>query len=203
MRAVARVGGDSRCDEGPTARRAPYGGPLGLLDEIRAVQYHLAALAAGLTVHPMPQRDADLDAFLRSLALAWRAGEVRPTHRPRKRPPRHWRTRRDPFETTWPGVVQWLEAEPQRTAKELFERLQREHPGMFVPGQLRTLQRRVKDWRRLAARRLLFADPTGQSQDAPVSVTTVPELHPHDAEPDPAQSDHDQGVVLAMTATSR
>ena len=97
MRAVARVGGDSRCDEGPTARRAPYGGPLGLLDEIRAVQYHLAALAAGATVHPMPQRDADLDAFLRSLALAWRAGEVRPTHRPRKRPPRHWRTRRDPL----------------------------------------------------------------------------------------------------------
>ena len=76
--------------------------PLGLLDEIRAVQHHLAGLAAGATVHPMPQRDADLDGFLRSLALAWRAGEVRPTHRPRKRPPRHWRTRRDPFETTWP-----------------------------------------------------------------------------------------------------
>ena len=54
--------------------------PLGLLDEIRAVQHHLAGLAAGSTVHPMPQRDADLDGFLRSLALAWRAGEVRPTH---------------------------------------------------------------------------------------------------------------------------
>ena len=70
--------------------------PLGLLDEIRAVQHHLAGLAAGSTVHPMPQRDADLDGFLRSLALAWRAGEVRPTHQPRKRPPRHWRTRQDP-----------------------------------------------------------------------------------------------------------
>ena len=80
--------------------------PLGLLDEIRAVQHHLAGLAAGSTVHPMPQRDADLDGFLRSLALAWRAGEVRPTHQPRKRPPRHWRTRQDPFETTWPGVVE-------------------------------------------------------------------------------------------------
>ena len=44
--------------------------PLGLLDEIRAVQHHLAGLAAGSTVHPMPQRDADLDGFLRSLALA-------------------------------------------------------------------------------------------------------------------------------------
>ena len=137
--------------------------PLGLLDEIRAVQHHLAGLAAGSTVHPMAQRDADLDGFLRSLALAWRAGEVRPTHQPRKRPPRHWRTRQDPFETTWPRVVEWLEAEPHRTAKELFDRLRREHPRMFLPGQLRTLQRRVKDWRRLAARRLVFADPIGAS----------------------------------------
>lgn len=81
--------------------------PLGLLDEVRAIQHHLAGLPAGSTVHPMPQRDADLDGFLRSLALAWRAGEVRPTHRPRKRPPRPWRTRKDPFETTWPRVVEW------------------------------------------------------------------------------------------------
>ena len=56
--------------------------PLALLDEIRAVQHHLAALAAGATVHPMPERDADLDGFLRSLALAWRAGEVRPMRIP-------------------------------------------------------------------------------------------------------------------------
>ena len=133
--------------------------PLGLLDEIRTVQHHLAALAAGATVHPMPQRDAELDRFLSSLAVAWRAGEVRPTHRPAAKAPRWWRTRRDPFETTWPRVVQWLEAEPDRAAKELFNRLRREHPGMFVPGQLRTLQRRVKDWRRLEARRLILTEP--------------------------------------------
>ena len=155
--------------------------PLALLDEIRAVQHHLAALAAGATVHPMPQRDADLDGFLRSLALAWRAGEVRPTHQPRKRPPRHWRTRRDPFETTWPRVVEWLEAEPHRSAKELFGRLQREHPGMFLPGQLRTLQRRVRDWRRLAARRLIFAAPMGSPQGAPVSAIIAADTHEHDS----------------------
>ena len=56
-------------------------------------------------------------------------------------------------------MVQWLEAEPDRTAKELFDRLRREHPGMFVPVQLRTLQRRVKNWRRLEVRRLILADP--------------------------------------------
>ena len=45
--------------------------------------------------------------------------------------------------------------------------------GVFVPGQLRTLQRRVRDWRRLAARRLLFAGPTTSPQDAFGSPSTV------------------------------
>ncbi len=151
--------------------------PLGLLDEIRTVQHHLAALAAGATVHPMPQQDAELDRFPRRLAVAWRAGEVRPTHRPAAKAPRCWRTRRGPFETTWPRVVQWLEAEPDRTAKELFDRLRRKHPGMFVSGQLRMLQRRVKDWRRLEARRLMLTEPL--ERDA----------NPNEARDDPNQAD--------------
>ena len=43
--------------------------PRRLLDEIRAVQHHLAGLAAGSTVHPMPQRDADLDGIGRERAV--------------------------------------------------------------------------------------------------------------------------------------
>jgi len=131
--------------------------PLRLLDEIRTVQQHVAGLVSGEPVHVLPHRDADLDAFLRSLAHAWRDGEIRPTHRTGPRPPRHWRTRADPYEAVWPRVVAWLELEPDRTAKELFERLRREPAGDFADGQLRTLQRRVTEGRRLAARRLLFA----------------------------------------------
>ena len=190
VRAPVGVGRDSRCDEGPAARRARYVDPLALLDEIRAVQHHLAALAAGATVHPMPERDADLDGFLRSLALAWRAGEVRPTHRARTRPLRHWRTRQDPFETTWPRIVQWLEVEPHRTAKELFDRLRREQPGAFLPGQLRTLQRRVRDWRRLAARRLLFVDPTAATQNAFGSPIAVDARNEQDTGATPAVGLH-------------
>ena len=167
--------------------------PLALLDEIRAVQHHLAGLAAGATVHPMPERDADLDGFLRSLALAWRAGEVRPTHRAAKRPPRHWRTRQDPFETTWPRIVQWLEAEPDRTAKELFDRLRREQPGSLLPGQLRTLQRRIRDWRRLAARRLLFTDPTASPQHVFGSPITGDERNQSTS--DPAELDQEAGAT--------
>ena len=140
--------------------------PLRLLDEIRTVQHHLAGLAAGKSVHTLPHRDADLDRFLRSLAHAWREGEVRPTHRTGPKPLRYWRTRRDPFETTWPRIVTWLETEPERTAKELLDRVRAEQPGEFSPGQLRTLQRRVKDWRRLAARRLVFAESLGAADVA-------------------------------------
>jgi hypothetical protein len=144
--------------------------PLRLLDEIRTVQHHLAGLASGEPVHVLPHRDADLEAFLKSLASAWRDGEVRPTHRQGPRPPRHWRTRADPFETAWPRVVTWLELEPDRTAKELLARLREKQPGTFSDGQLRTLQRRVKEWRRLAARRLVFAAPLALlSQDVAVT----------------------------------
>lgn len=133
--------------------------PLRLLDEIRSVQEHVARLGAGESSHALPHRDADLDRFLKSLAAAWKEGEVRPTHRKAQPPLRHWRTRLDPFESTWPTVVTWLEAEPDRTGRELFERLRREQPDTFPPGQLRTLQRRIKMWRRAAARRLVFAEP--------------------------------------------
>ena len=39
-------------------------------------------------------------------------------------------------------------------------------PGCSSPASFGPLQRRVRDWRRLAARRLLFADPTTSPQDA-------------------------------------
>src|ERR1019366_6901616 len=84
--------------------------------------------------------------------------QPRPTHRKDPKPARDWRTRPDPFEAVWARVVAWLEAEPDRTAKELLERLREESPTAFTRAHLRTLQRRVKQWRQLAARRLVFAD---------------------------------------------
>jgi hypothetical protein len=58
--------------------------------------------------------------------------------------------------TVWPLVQEWLTDEPTATAKELFERLQARMPGLFPAGQLRTLQRRVKQWRTEVARRLVL-----------------------------------------------
>lgn len=62
--------------------------------------------------------------------------------------PHTWRTRKDPFETVWEQVTQRLQLAPELTAKTIFIGLQEEYPDEFSGGQLRTLQRRVKEWRR-------------------------------------------------------
>ena len=143
--------------------------PLGLLDEIRSGQHCLAGIAAGETPHLPQQRQADLENFLKSLAIAWQAGEVRPTHISRPKPKRDWRTHKDDFVEVWPTVDTWLLAQPDRTAKEIFQRLQADHPGVFCDHQLRTLQRRVKEWRYTMARRLVF---NGQRADLPTGTGT-------------------------------
>lgn len=61
--------------------------------------------------------------------------------------PRDWRTRLDPFEEHWADVEARLRDTPELEAKTLFDLLQQAHPGRYEDGQLRTLQRRVKQWR--------------------------------------------------------
>jgi hypothetical protein len=60
---------------------------------------------------------------------------------------RTWRTRPDPFEEDWPGIVQKLRDAPGLDAKTLFEDLLARKPAMYSEGQLRTLQRKVRQWR--------------------------------------------------------
>ena len=65
---------------------------------------------------------------------------------------RHWRTRKDPFVGVWEEeLVPLLERDEKGIleAKTLFVVLEERHPGRFDPGQLRTLQRRLRDWRAL------------------------------------------------------
>lgn len=53
--------------------------PLKLLEEMRAMQAHLTALADGETPPSATAEPPDLAAFVAGLSSAWRAGEVRPT----------------------------------------------------------------------------------------------------------------------------
>jgi len=156
--------------------------PLRLLEEIRQSQQQLASLADdGIAALPTAQRE-DLHRFLMGLSTAWQAGELRPTDRERKRSAHHWRTRKDPFETIWPTVFAWFEESPEQTALALFQRLQNEHPGVFHDNQLRTLQRRVSQWRTQNAQKLVFgvannltvaglSSLADQVKDHPVSIS--------------------------------
>jgi len=96
-----------------------------------------------------------LDQFLAGLRTAWKGGEVRPTARQKPKATR-LRRRPDPFAAVNSQLRAWFEAEPSRTSRELFERLQAEHSGIYPEGQLRICQRRLKVWRREMAHQLVF-----------------------------------------------
>jgi hypothetical protein len=130
--------------------------PVGLLRDIRAAQQRLVDIAD----RPIERATAiisapTLEQFLAGLRTAWKEGEVRPTARKK---PAGKRLRRPPdlFAAASAQLRAWLEAEPERTGRELFERLQAQHPGVYPDGQLRTCQRRLKIWRREMAHKLVF-----------------------------------------------
>jgi hypothetical protein len=72
----------------------------------------------------------------------------RRTKKPRKLlEPRSWRTKPDPFENVWQGICMQLELNPELTAKGLLESLVKENAEQFSMKYLRTMQRRVAEWR--------------------------------------------------------
>jgi hypothetical protein len=66
--------------------------------------------------------------------------------------------------------------------KDLFLRLQTEFPDTFPNGQLRTLQRRVKQWRSEIARRLIMGSEETLLPTFPTLARTDPDRLPS-AEP--------------------
>jgi len=129
---------------------------LRLLEEIRQTQSDLVALVDHGEAYTPSPASRDLTGFLAGLSNAWRAGEARPTHRSKPKAIRYWRSRIDPFESVWPQMITWLEADPDQTGHQLFDLLRNTYPGVYPDGQLRTLQRRVKDLRAQMARKLVF-----------------------------------------------
>lgn len=79
---------------------------------------------------------------------------------PSQREPRAWRTRIDPLSEVWEAeVVPLLQADARLNAVTLLEELQRRHPGVYDERVLRTLQRRIRQWRAVhgAEREVYFA----------------------------------------------
>ena len=91
---------------------------------------------------------------------------MRPTNAAKAKPKRS-RRRPDPFAAVTAELRGWFEAEPWHTSRELLERLQAQCPDVYPDGQLRTLQRRLKEWRREAAHRMVFGTMTADAGLAP------------------------------------
>ncbi|MGA1868337.1 MAG: hypothetical protein ACMUJM_07300 [bacterium] len=62
---------------------------------------------------------------------------------------RTWRTRKGPFDDVWKSIQSQLELNPGLEATTVFEWLRREYPWKYGDGQIRTLQRKIKQWRSL------------------------------------------------------
>jgi len=60
---------------------------------------------------------------------------------------RGWRTRGDPFQGYWDEAEKLLKATPELEGRALFDWLSEKYPDVFHAGQLRTFQRRMKQWR--------------------------------------------------------
>jgi hypothetical protein len=152
--------------------------PVRLLREVRAAQQQLVEItdtpAVGDAAKPTPPT---LEQFLSGLRTAWQEGEVRPTSVSKARPKR-LRRRPDPLAAVTTELRGGSRQSPG-AHRELFERLQAEYPGIYPNGQLRTLQRRMKEWRREVAHRMVFgtmmvdaglADGGASGQQHPVDL---------------------------------
>jgi hypothetical protein len=97
------------------------------------------------------------------------------------KPARTWRTREDPFAADWEEIAARLEESPELEAKALFEDLMRRRPGCYEEVQVRTFQRRVKQWR---------------AQHGPAREILLPQQHrPGEA----MQTDFTSGASLRVT----
>jgi transposase len=76
--------------------------------------------------------------------------------------PRSYRTRPDPFEKDWAEVEKELETASELEAKTIFEWLCERDGVKYQEGQLRTLQRRVSNWRVLNRSQMLTLDQVHQ-----------------------------------------
>jgi DNA polymerase-3 subunit epsilon len=89
-------------------------------------------------------------------------------YRPNRERVRDWKTRPDPLSDVWEYVlIPLLQEQPQLNSMQLLEYLQQRYPGKYNTSILRTLQRRVHDWRaRQGLLQTLQPNRLSQNRDA-------------------------------------
>jgi hypothetical protein len=97
------------------------------------------------------------------------------------REPRWWRTREDPFADVWDEIVVPLlerDDEGRLESKTILEVLKEQRKGEFTDAHLRTLQRRVREWRALKGpeKEVIFPQEHLPGREAAVDFTHGTEL---------------------------
>jgi hypothetical protein len=110
-------------------------------------------------------------------AHTWKAGAL-PSQ---TKKPRHWRTREDAFASVWESdVVPLLERDQDGVleATTIIGELRRVHGQRFTTKHLRTLQRRIRDWRALHGpeREVFFQQEHVPGREAAVDFTDCTSL---------------------------
>lgn len=122
-----------------------------LMRKLKKNTQEVAATKSGMTVKTARK-------YIKSRELP---SEMKSTH--------NWPTREDPFSDEWKLIQSMLETSPGLQAKTLINHLIKLYPGKYKSGQVRTLQRRIRDWRALCgnSKEIIFRQhiqPGKQSQ---------------------------------------
>jgi hypothetical protein len=111
--------------------------------------------------------------------ISERTGRHLDHHGRAARQPREYRTRADPFSKVWNDeIAPMLARDAGLQAVTLFANLQFRHPGVYMDGQLRTLERRVRQWRAVSgpARPVMFPQEHPPGWQALLDFTECNEL---------------------------
>lgn len=173
--------------------------PVRLLQQVEALQdalwqHAVQVASAPVSAQPvpfdltacLPTAEAALDDDTLNLTLP--TSETTPDRSKRKYhrvqltvKPHTWRTRTDPFAAVASELQQWFLAGPERTAQSLLQELQARYPDQYPDSLLRTLQRRVRLWRRetiLAFDDHLIREDARLNLTRPTALRAIPVSEP-------------------------
>jgi len=111
---------------------------------LRTTNAQVRKLMEEMSKHGRKGRAAMRAGMSRNTAQKYMSGTRLPSEMPVER---SWRTRRDVFAQDWSDIEKMLRDAPTLESKTIFEDLQMRRPGIYQDGQLRTLQRKIRDWR--------------------------------------------------------
>jgi hypothetical protein len=156
-----------------------------LLETMRRCQASLASISAGQENQEQRPRTGAMDPeqagkeqrslnrFLSNLQLLWQKSQPLPEPKQKRR---YTPRRRTLFAEHQEQIEQWLESKACMNAAEILRRLMALAPGNYHEGQLRSMERRVKEWRTARAERLLgsmrSAGKETQTEEMTNSVAT-------------------------------